>query len=81
MPFHVPCHSLLRGCLPTEVFRVYEATDPFHAQPFHLSVSLAREACLLGDIESGRRLMRLGPVVLETRERALAQRMSQAHYL
>ena len=66
---------------PEDVFRVYEATDPFHALPYRLAVSLAREACLLDDIDTGRRLVRLGPVLLETREENLARRMAETLYL
>jgi len=66
---------------PEDVYRVYEASDPFHALPFRLGVSLAREACLLDDIDTGRRLLRLGPVLLETREQALVQRMAETLYL
>jgi len=67
--------------LPTETFRVYEATDPFHAQPYRLALCLAREKCLLEDISSGRRLLRLGRMVMETREAALACAGAEALYL
>lgn len=65
----------------SKVFRVYEATDPFHPVPFRLAVSLEREARLLADIDCGRRLLRLGPVVLETRERTLARTMAEAFFM
>jgi hypothetical protein len=74
-----PCQQPLSH--PEDVYRVYEATDPFHALPFRLAVSLVREACLLDDIDTGRRLVRLGPVVLETREASLARRMSETFYM
>ena len=74
-----PCQQPLVH--PEDVYRVYEATDPFHARPYRLAVSLAREACLLDDIDSGRRLVRLGPVVLETREQTLARRMAETIYI
>ncbi|MHC1700150.1 MAG: hypothetical protein AB9900_04105 [Humidesulfovibrio sp.] len=63
---------LPQHALPTEIYRVYEATDPFHAAPYRLALCLAREKCLLEDISSGRRLLRLGRLVMETREAALA---------
>ena len=67
--------------LPTDVFRVYEATDPFHPRPYRLALRQSREAVLRADMDSGRRLMRLGRLVLETREEALARRLAQALYL
>lgn len=67
--------------LPLDLFRVYEATDPFHAAPYRLTLRLARETRLLEDISSGRKLLRLGRMVLETRELALARAQSQAMYL
>lgn len=68
-------------CLPTDLYRVYEATDPFHAEPFRLGLRMAREKRLLEDISSGRKLVRLGRLVLETRELALARAAAQALYL
>ena len=62
--------------LPLDLYRVYEATDPFHPAPYHLGLCLAREKRLLEDISSGRRLLRLGRMVLETRELALARAQS-----
>jgi len=62
--------------LPLDLYRVYEATDPFHAAPYHLGLCLAREKRLLEDISSGRRLLRLGRLVLETRELAQARARS-----
>ncbi|HWR05153.1 MAG TPA: hypothetical protein VN419_14195 [Humidesulfovibrio sp.] len=67
--------------LPLDLFRVYEVTDPFHAAPYRLTLRLAREKRLLEDISSGRKLLRLGRMVLETRELALARAQSQAMYL
>ncbi len=67
--------------LPLDLFRVYEATDPFHAAPYRLALRLTREKRLLEDISSGRKLLRLGRMVLETRELALARAQSQALYL
>ena len=67
--------------LPTDLYRVYEATDPFHSGPFRLALCLAREKRLLDDISSGRRLLSLGRVVLETRELALARAQAEALYL
>lgn len=67
--------------LPTELFRVYEATDPFHPRPFRLALRLAREKRLLDDISSGRSLLTLGRVLLETRELALARAQAEALYL
>ncbi len=64
--------------LPTELFRVYEATDPFHPRPFRLALRLAREKRLLDDISSGRSLLSLGRVLLETRELALARAQAEA---
>lgn len=58
--------------MPTESYRVYEATDPFHPRPFRLAISLAREKSLLEDISSGRKLLRLGRVLMETRDAAQA---------
>lgn len=71
-----PLHSL-----PTELYRVYEATDPFHARPYRLALCLAREKSLMEDISSGRRLLRLGRMVMETREAALACAGAEALYL
>lgn len=67
--------------LPTEQFRVYEATDPFHSGPFRLALRRSREAVLLADMESGRKLLRLGRLVLQTSDEARARRMAQALYL
>lgn len=67
--------------LPTELFRVYEATDPFHPRPFRLALRLAREKRLLDDISTGRSLLSLGRVLLETRELALARAQSEALFL
>lgn len=67
--------------LPTEMYRVYEATDPFHPRPYRLALCLAREKRLLEDISSGRRLMHLGRLVMETREAALACAGAEALFL
>jgi len=67
--------------LPAELFRVYEATDPFHPRPYRLALRLAREKRLLDDISTGRSLLRLGRIVLETRELALARAQAEALYL
>lgn len=67
--------------LPLDLFRVYEATDPFHPAPYNVTLRLSREKRLLEDISAGRRLLRLGRMVLETRELALARTLSQAVYL
>ncbi|MBU1042756.1 MAG: hypothetical protein KKF77_16830 [Proteobacteria bacterium] len=67
--------------LPTEVYRVYEATDPFHARPYRLALCLAREKRLLEDISSGRRLLRLGRLVMETCEAAQACAGAETLYL
>ena len=67
--------------LPIDLYRVYEATDPFHPGPYRLALCLAREKRLLEDISSGRRLLRLGRLVLETRELALARAQSEALFL
>ncbi len=67
-----------RHSLPTEVYRVYEATDPFHPRPFGVAVCLAREKCLMEDISSGRKLLRLGRVVMETRDAVLACALAEA---
>jgi len=67
--------------LPLDLYRVYEATDPFHPQPYLLGLRSTRERRLLEDINSGRRLMRLGRLVLETTELALARAHSQTLYL
>lgn len=64
-----------------QLYRVYEATDPFHPEPFRLAVSQEREARLFADIDCGRCLVRLGSVVLETREQALARTMAEALFL
>lgn len=64
--------------LPTEMYRVYEATDPFHPRPYRLALSLAREKSLIEDISSGRKLMRLGRVLMETRDAALACACAEA---
>ncbi len=68
-----PLHSL-----PTELYRVYEATDPFHPRPYHLAICVAREKSLLEDISSGRKLLRLGRVVMETRDAAQACAQAKA---
>lgn len=62
--------------LPLDLYRVYEATDPFHPAPYFLGLCLAREKRLLEDISAGRRLLHLGRLVLETRELALARARS-----
>lgn len=62
-----PLHSL-----PAEMYRVYEATDPFHPRPFRLALSRSREMRLQEDISSGRKLLRLGRMVMETRDAAQA---------
>lgn len=67
--------------LPTEIFRVYEATDPFHATPFRLALRRSREETLLADMETGRKLLRLGRLVLQTSDEAQARRMAQQLYL
>lgn len=67
--------------LPTDVFRVYEATDPFHPRPYRLALRRSREAVLQADMDCGRKLMRLGRLVLETGEEAQARRLAQALYL
>jgi len=67
--------------LPLDLYRVYEATDPFHSGPYLLGLRLTREKRLLEDINSGRRLMCLGRMVLETTELALARAHSQTLYL
>lgn len=67
--------------LPVDVFRVYEATDPFHARPYRLALRKNRESRLREDIVSGRRLLSLGRLVLETRELALARAQAEALYL
>jgi hypothetical protein len=71
----------LEHTLPTDLYRVYEATDPFHSGTYRLALCLAREKRLLEDISSGRRLLRLGRLVLETRELALARAQSEALFL
>lgn len=67
--------------LPTGLYRVYEAVDPFHAEPFCIALCLAREKRLRDDITSGRRLLQLGRLVLETTELAVARAQSQTQYL
>jgi len=67
--------------LPLDLYRIYEATDPFHPLPYRLGLCLAREARLRDDITSGRRLMRLGALVLETTELTVARAQCQALYL
>ena len=67
--------------LPTDLYRVYEATDPFHHGPFRLALRQSREKRLLDDISSGRRLLSLGRVLLETRELTLARAQAEALYL
>jgi hypothetical protein len=67
--------------LPTELFRVYEATDPFHPRPYRLALRLAREQRLRDDITCGRSLLALGQMLFETRELALARAQSETLYL
>lgn len=64
--------------LPTDLFRVYEATDPFHPGTFRLALRQSREAVLRADMDSGRKLMRLGRLILQTGDEAQARRMAQA---
>jgi len=64
-----------------DLFRVYEATDPFHPRPYRLALRLDREKRLREDISCGRSLIALGPLVLETSELALAQAEAEALYL
>lgn len=66
------------GALPTEMFRVYEATDPFHPRPYRLALRLSGERRILDDISAGRRLITLGRVVLETCDQRLARAQSEA---
>lgn len=73
--------STLEPNLPTGLYRVYEATDPFHDGTYRLALCSAREKRLLEDISSGRRLMRLGSLVLETRELALARALAETLFL
>lgn len=82
MPRQAPRSGPALGApLPTDVFRVYEATDPFHLRPYRLALRQSREAVLRADMDAGRKLMRLGRLVLETREEGLARRLAQALYL
>ncbi|MBI5518940.1 MAG: hypothetical protein HY916_02645 [Desulfovibrio sp.] len=67
--------------LPLDLYRVYEATDPFHPAPYRVGLRLSREKRLLEDISSGRRLLRLGRMVLETRELALVRAQARAMFL
>lgn len=78
---NVQIEALPQHSLPTELYRVYEATDPFHTRPYRVALCLAREKRLLEDISSGRRLLRLGRVLMETREAALACAGAEALYL
>ena len=67
--------------LPIDLYRVYEATDPFHSGTFRLGLCLARDKRFLEDISSGRRLLRLGRLVLETRELAVARAQAETLFL
>lgn len=67
--------------LPLDMYRVYEATDPFHPRPYRLALRQTRESRLREDINAGRRLMSLGRLVLETRELAVARAQAEALYL
>ncbi|MDP2847677.1 MAG: hypothetical protein Q8O35_05720 [Humidesulfovibrio sp.] len=78
---HITEHQTSQVALPLDLFRVYEATDPFSPAPYRVTLRLSREKRLLEDISSGRSLLRLGRLVLETRELALARAQSQAFYL
>jgi hypothetical protein len=57
------------------------SSDLFHPRPFRLALRLAREKRLLDDISTGRSLLSLGRVLLETRELALARAQSEALFL
>jgi len=63
------------------IFRVYEAEQT--GRPgfrLRISVSAEREPALREDISTGRRLLRLLRLVLETDDKMLAERSSTRHF-
>jgi len=63
------------------LYRVYEAEQPGRFGPcIRVGVSAGREPALLEEISLGRRLLRLGRLVLETDDPDLARRSSKRHF-